>query len=138
MIKQWSEMPDGTRVWQKRKTHDWELPNYPPRWIKDYKYVFDDEYANVKMSFIDNKDSIEILYTCEKKWVKAINPDFSSLAKHYRVKSETKPGYQWIGISDEEYYELTNIRYSTLEESQSYVNWEVIKPLIDSYKEIEC
>jgi len=97
-VKQWNKhkkaivwlykQPKGTKIWFKRdENSEWKLVRYPT-WNENYKYVINDEYAELRKAVANGK-TIQYFNAADNIWIdkKIKNPniDFNSEIK-YRIK----------------------------------------------------
>lgn len=121
-ICRWSKCKDGTKVWyrvKESKDKKWRKIRVPS-WKEHNYYVIDDEWAEIRKQFIDDKS--KVLVKSNKSWIVTELDNVSEFGKgcytveKYKIKPECL--YQWIyrekGNTN---YRITSCHYKTKEEA---------------------
>ena len=86
-IMRWANSPEGTRVWIKQEDGIWSKP-YVPTWKKDSTYIVDDEWAEIRKAFFDNKTIQFLNEEWEDSGVSDINVYQGESREFYRIKPD--------------------------------------------------
>lgn len=146
-VIRWLDAQDGTAVWVKGAGYDvWSKVCNPTFELKNAIYIVDDEHAELRKQFIDDRSKIEVFF--RGKWTDTEYTDLHDFTyglnngiSHYRIKHK-KPVYEWQWIcEDTEYtgngkkFKITNSYYETKNEAQEArmsTRWKVVGPFLDS------
>jgi len=86
-IQRWSMCPDDTGVWF-RLNGEWIL-TLEPSWDKDLTYIVNDEYAEYRKSYYEDKKSVQVK-DFSNQWVTIDDMTFDSAISRYRFTPNTR------------------------------------------------
>ncbi len=132
-IKLWANCEEETTVWARYKNEtSWERIRYP-KWIDEYEYVVDNEYAHFRMAIIDGKD-IFVLTKNREDSVKLPNPEFTRPPSDYSIGRFPEKKWQWLYVNEEGNYNTTG-HYTDKEARMGLPAFKNAKRIEESMKE---
>ena len=83
-IIRWAECPEGTKVWYRKRGHEWK-ETIGPLWHTDHEYIIADKYAEIRKA---EKDGETILFNGKEA---SYTLEFTDDIKNYSTKKYFTP-----------------------------------------------